>query len=441
MVLKSSFILTTIGGQLQHRMKRAIITICGIIFCQITIAQQIAFPNAEGFGRFATGGRGGDVYHVTNLDDSGKGSFRDAVSHSMRTVVFDVGGVINIKDKIKVAPKITIAGQTAPGEGIVVYGNGVSFSSDCVVRYMRFRGSVNMPRGACVVVVDSVQNVILDHISVEWGRWDDMHIKDSENITVQYSIIGEPIDPQRFGALFEGPKHVTINHCLWIDNQSRNPKAKATIEYVNNVVYNWGVDGFVGGHSAAEHSQDLINNYFIAGPNSGNNFVGEFAATDHVYQTGNYVDMNKDGKLNGRLVLDSDFVHAKATIEHSRQNAAMDIAHIESAEEAYMKVLLSAVASKHRYAVDDRIICYLQSLGKDGKIFKTEADAGGQGPINGGTTPKDTDGDGIPDDWEKAHNLNVNNAADGKAFANGSGYTNLEVYLNSIADIANIKTR
>jgi hypothetical protein len=298
---------------------------------------------------------------------------------------------------------------------------------------MRFRGSINMPRGACVVVVDSVQNVILDHVSVEWGRWDDMHIKESENITVQNSIIGEPIDPQRFGALFEGPKHVTIYHCLWIDNQSRNPKAKGTIEYVNNVVYNWGVDGFVGGHSAADHSQDLINNYFIAGPNSGKNFVGEFAATDHVYQSGNFVDMDKDGTLNGRLVLDTDFVHAKATVVRERQNAAMDAATIETAEAAYLNVLAKAGASLHRDAVDNRIIGYLRSLGKDGKIFKTEADAGGLSKISGGSVLKDTDRDGIPDEWEKANHLDMNNPADGKAYAGSSKYTNLERYLNSIA--------
>ncbi|WP_295651209.1 thrombospondin type 3 repeat-containing protein [uncultured Mucilaginibacter sp.] len=415
-------------------MKNIIIAISLLVSCHATIAQQLAFPGAEGFGRFATGGRGGSVYHVTNLDDAGPGSFRDAVSQPMRTVIFDVGGVINIKDKIKVAAKVTIAGQTAPGEGIVVYGNGVSFSGDDVVRYMRFRGSINMPKGACVVVVDSVKNVILDHISVEWGRWDDMHIKESDNVTVQYSIIGEPIDPQRFGALFENPTHVTIFGCLWIDNQSRNPKAKAGIEYINNVVYNWGVDGFVGGHSGAQHYQDVIGNYFIAGPNSGKNFVGEFETTDHVYQNGNYVDMDKGGTLNGRMVADSDFARAKASIVQSRQNAAVNAANIQSAQNAYLNIIATAGASLQRDAVDKRIIGYLTSLGRDGKIFKTEADAGGQGKIAGGSAPKDTDGDGIPDEWEITQHLNPNNPADGKTMAKGSGYTNLEMYLNSLTN-------
>lgn len=399
---------------------------------QFTTAQQIAFPGAAGFGRFATGGRSGSVYHVVNLDDSGAGSFRDAVSKPNRTVVFDLGGVIKIQDKIHVAENITIAGQTAPGDGIVVYGNGISFSNNCITRFIRFRGSINMPRGACVVVADSVHDVMFDHISVEWGRWDDFHIKDSKNITVQYSLIGEPIDPQRFGALFENPERVTIYHCLWIDNQSRNPKAKAGIEYVNNVIYNWGVNGLVGGHSGAVHNQDVINNYFIAGPNSGHAFIGMFSATDQVYQSGNYADMNKDGILNGRLVVDTDFLHAEATLKPARQNTAIPMEDIETAERAYYSVLKVAGASLHRDAVDERIIGYLKTLGKEGRIFKNEADAGGQPQLTGGVAPRDTDGDGIPDDWEQKFHLDPNNAADGNAIDKTSGYTYLELYLNGL---------
>src|SRR5689334_20899583 len=111
----------------------------------LTYAQQLAFPAAEGFGRFAAGGRGGTVYHVTNLNATGAGSFRDAVSKTARTIVFDVAGVIKIKEKIAAAPGITIAGQTAPGTGITVYGNGVSFGGNSIIRYIRFRGSITMP--------------------------------------------------------------------------------------------------------------------------------------------------------------------------------------------------------------------------------------------------------------------------------------------------------
>jgi hypothetical protein len=404
----------------------------GLLFALSSPAQTPAFPGAQGYGAYASGGRGAEVYHVTNLSDSGAGSFREAVSKPGRTVVFDVGGVINIVNKIQAAANLTIAGQTAPGEGIVVYGNGISFASNTIVRYMRFRGSINMPRGACVLVADNLKDAIFDHVSVEWGRWDDLHIKESSNITMQYCLIGEPIDPQCFGALFEGPVNITIHHCLWIDNQSRNPKAKAAIEYINNVVYNWGRVGLVGGHSASDHFQDVINNYFIAGPNSSAHFIGEFAATDHVFHGGNYTDIDKDGTLNGRPVIDTDFVHEKATLVPKKQNNPPLPVTAEPAADALKKVMETAGASLHRDAVDTRIIGYLRSNGKEGTIFKTEADAGGQGKITGGPEPKDTDGDGIPDAWEKAKGLNPAKAADGNTHQLNKEYTNLEVYINSL---------
>ena len=177
-----------------------VLLIITVVFFQGLWAQPVAFPGASGFGSQASGGRGGSVYHVTNLADSGAGSFRDAVREPNRTVVFDVAGVIRITGKVAAAPNLTISGQTAPGEGVVVYGNGISFADNTIVRYMRFRGSINMERGACTVNIDSVKNVILDHVSIEWGRWDNLHIKNSSNVTLQYCLVGEPIDPQRFGA-------------------------------------------------------------------------------------------------------------------------------------------------------------------------------------------------------------------------------------------------
>jgi len=394
-------------------------------------AQQLAFPGAEGFGRFATGGRGGTVYHVTNLNDSGAGSFRDAVSQSGRTVVFDIGGVIKIKEKIQAASRITIAGQSAPGQGIVIYGNGISFSDSSIIRHIRFRGSIDMSRGACTVVADDVKDVIFDHVSIQWGRWDNLHIKGSSNLTLQNCIIGEAIDPQRFGALLEVPTNVTIHHCLWIDNQSRNPKGKAAIEFINNVVYNWGVTGFVGGHSSANHYQDLIGNYFIAGPNSNNSFIGQFSATDHLYHKGNYIDLNKDGILNGQPAPDSSFVKTGATMQKNPTQYTGKVT-VDNATDAYYKVLKTAGASMHRDAVDTRLITYLQSLGKEGKIFKTEADAGGQGAIASGKLLTDTDKDGIPDVWENKNGLNRKDSSDANKLA-ANGYSNLENYLNSLA--------
>lgn len=395
-------------------------------------AQQTAFPGAEGFGRFASGGRGGTVYHVTHLDDSGPGSLRDAVSQPGRTVVFDVAGVIRIREKIVAAPKITIAGQTAPGTGITVYGNSISFSSNTIIRYIRFRGSTGMPRGGCTVIADDLQDIIFDHVSIEWGRWDNLHIKNSRRITLQYCLIGEGIDPQRFGALLENPVDITVHHCLWTGNQSRSPKAKARIEYLNNVVYNWGKSAFVGGHSATDHYQDLIGNYFIAGPSSSEEFLSMFTATDHVYHRDNYADLNRDGKVNGHLVTNADFIRQNATLVSRPSVIPGSNVAITPAGEAWKKVMSEAGCSLRRDAVDRRIIGYFKSLGRKGRIFRTEAEAGGQPEVRERHSKRrDRDGDGIPDRRETANQLNPDDATDAAAIS-PTGYTHLEHYINSL---------
>jgi len=415
-------------------MKKSILFFALAFWFSFISARQLAFPGADGFGKNAIGGRGGSVYHVTNLNDSGPGSFRDAVSEPKRTVVFDVNGVIKIQTKLSVSSFITIAGQTAPGDGIVVYGNGISMTgaTDVIIRYIRFRGSVAMSRGTCTVSSDNTKDIIFDHVSIEWGRWDNFHIKDSKDITVQYCLLGEGINPQMFGALLENPTNITIHHCLWVDNQSRNPKAKAGIEIINNIIYNWGSNGLVGGHSGALHHQDIINNYFIAGPNSSHAFIGMFSATDHVYHAGNKVDMDKNGKLNGRIVTDEDFIKAKATLEPKTQNSSFSLSGIEQPEVAYKNVLAKAGASLYRDDIDKRLVGYVKSLGKTGKVIKSEAEVGGQLELKPATAKKDTDGDGIPDSWESKHHLNPKDPADAN-LANKDGYTNLEVYLNELA--------
>lgn len=397
-------------------------------------AQQIAFPGARGFGRFAEGGRTGSVYHVTNLADSGKGSFRQAVSKPDRTVVFDLSGVIHITRRVTVSDHITIAGETAPGMGIVVYGDGVSFSgsNNVIVRYIRFRGSIAMSRGSCTLTADNAHDLIFDHVSIEWGRWDNLHIKNSSNVTLSYCIIGEGIDPQRFGALLEGPVDLTIHHCLWINNQSRNPKGKAKMEFINNIIYNWGSNGFVGGHSAADHYQDILGNYFIAGPSSTDHVLSMFTKTDHVFQKGNYADLNKDGLLNGVLLTPKDFAKTGATISRKRQAAAFPEDSIQDAADAYRSVLAEAGASQKRDPVDSRIVSYLRSLGAQGAIIKNEAAAGGQPEMKKKKAPRDTDGDGMCDRWERAHHLNPKDPVDGNQ-AGPDGYTQLETYLHSLA--------
>ena len=408
--------------------------ICMLFACVLNLqAQQLAFPGAEGFGAYATGGRGGAVVHVTNLNESGPGSFADAVSSPNRIVVFDVSGVIKISPAtiIMVASNITVAGQTAPGDGITIYGNRVvTNGTNVILRYLRMRGSINMASDKCAVTIDNASNIIYDHCSISWGRWDNIHITNSTNITFQYCMIGEGIDPQRFGAITDGTRNWTVHHCLWIDNKSRNPKMKCFLQYINNVVYNYGCCGIVGGHSAADNYQDVMNNYFIAGPSSGDGsgYLSDWTPTDHLYSSGNYIDLDKDGTLNGTPMTS----YAGATVQTSPYLTSPTTTTMQSAADAYATVLSSAGASIVRDTTDTRLIAQLTSLGTTGTNIASEADVKGPGLLFSAPPRVDTDNDGMPDDWEIAHGLNPNDPSDANGDRDGDGWTNIEEYINSI---------
>lgn len=409
-----------------------------------------AFPGAEGFGADATGGRGGAVYHVTTLGDAGPGSFRDAVSQPHRTVVFDVGGVIRLESNVPVCSDLTIAGETAPGEGICLYGRSVSLGgqSNVIIRYLRFRQGIAGDRGKKALGMDrGASRIIIDHCSIEWGRWDNLGITvGSHDITVQFCLVAEAIHPQSFGALIDSVTSVTLSHNLWQSNESRNPKAKGTIQFINNVVYNWGQTGLCGGHSAADHSLDVVNNYFIKGPSSNDRFAGQFLASDHVYQAGNYADLDQDGRLNGQPVAAADFHRADEpayTLPTFEPAAALHPAipvTTEAAAAAYARIVAGAGCSLRRDAVDLRLIEELTSLGRKGKTIPHtdllgEALAGGLGEVRGGPAPVDTDRDGMPDPWETARRLDPHDPADALK-VQPSGYTRLEEYLHRLAAAA-----
>lgn len=393
-----------------------------------------AFPGATGFAAStATGGRGGTVYHVTNLDDAGPGSLRDAVSQPKRIVVFDVGGYIRLKSILAVKSDITIAGQTAPGEGIGTLGYEVSFSpsSNVIVRYIRFRQGITpgQERKGAINITNG-RDMIFDHVSIEWGRWDCVQMSGCTNMTMQDCIIGEGVPPQRFGAIVQS-QNVTFFRNLWINNKSRNPKSKGTVQYINNVIYNWGGGGgFVAGHSAADCFHDIVNNYFIAGPESGDGkgAFAQAAETDKVYLSGNYLDTNANGALDGRPVTEANF--SRITVLKSPFSSSLP-SQIDSAEVALQKVIEGAGCSLHRDSVDARLIDELKSLGKRGKLIADPAEVGGAGEIKGGSAPPDTDNDGIPDAWEAAHGMDASNPQDASR-ADASGYPMLEVYLNSL---------
>jgi pectate lyase len=333
----------------------------------------IAFPGAEGFGQFSAGGLGGQVVHVTNLNDSGPGSLRDAVSQDHRIVVFDIAGSINLKSVLAVHNQITIAGRTAPGDGITIAGAEVSLSDshDIVIRHLRIRQGLSPGEDRkSAINMTGCRDILLDHVSVQWGRWDTIDMNGCTNVTIQNCIIGPGVDPQRFGCLCQS-ENVTFSHNLFVSNQSRNPKAKGKIQYVNNVVYNWGVCGLVGGHSATDHWLDVIGNYFLAGPNSSGHCLGEFTPTDHVYQTGNCVDANRDGLLNGRPIVAEDFTDRAGapTIMPQPGVVPTQPMTIDTAPEAFEKVLADAGDSSHRDVVDQRLIDDVRSYGKTGSVI------------------------------------------------------------------------
>jgi hypothetical protein len=407
---------------------------CGLGQGAAKAQHMLAFPGAEGYGATASGGRGKPVVAVTTLADDGPGSFRDAVTHPGATVVFKVAGVVHLKSNVTLASDLTLAGQTAPGSGITIADAKVTMngSSNIIIRYMRFRGGIAEGRGASSLQLGNASHVMLDHLSIEWGRWDNIQAEGNTYSTLQNSIIGEGIVPQRFGCLCESD-YTTFSHNLWIDNKSRNPKGKGHIQYVNNVVYNWGVDGYVGGHGGADHYADLIGNYFIAGPDSGPNFIGEFAKTDHTYQSGNLLDDNKDGKLAGRPVTQEDFLHVNADVVQ-QPFAAPDVpVHVDSAESIVSSIAAGAGDTLCRDSVDARLVDQLRSYGTKGKLIDDETEVGGNPATFDGKPPLDTDGDGIPDAWERRHHLDPHNAADAQRLDPETGYSYLELYLNDLA--------
>lgn len=401
-----------------------------------------AFPGAEGFGKWASGGRGGSVYHVTNLNDSGPGSFRDAVSATNRTVVFDVGGVIHIGARIVVSKDITIAGQTAPGEGVAIYGNGLSFTNAnrTIARYMRFRMGKIGASGKDGIAIANGTNMIFDHCSVSWGRDENFSIsggsgEDPGLVTIQNCLIAQGLVPHSCGGLIQDFNGVSILRTLYIDNDTRNPKVKGINEYINNVIYNWNSAAYILGDSAADSYANVIGNYFISGPNTGAAPFTRGNLNFHIYALNNYHDSNKNGLLDGSLLSQG----AYGTVDW--QTVAYDYPGVKTlhpVQTAYKIVSSRAGACLPiRDRHDTRLIKELNSLGTSGQLISDENNSPmyGIGILDSGINPTDTDQDGMPDYWEQSiAGLNVL-VADHNGDADGNGYTNLEDYLNFLGSL------
>ena len=402
-----------------------------------TMAQQLAFPGAQGWGRFATGGRTGSVYHVTNLNDSGTGSLRDAVSQPNRIVVFDVSGVIRISSRIVFAKNLYVAGQTAPGEGVTVYGDGVSFSGadNIIVRYMRFRmGAVGTKDKDCAGIANG-QNMIFDHCSFAWGQdenfsinWDNKGTA-PKNITLQNSIVGQGLMTHSAGGLMQAD-NITLYRLLLVDNSTRNFKVKGINQYANNLVYNWKNAAYnMGGDSEGTSYANIESNLFINGPAVGGNCLTGGNANFHFYGADNWQDQNRDGRFNP-----TEFTGDGGG---DRQAQPYDYPELEkwAATDLVEKLLPDVGASlPYRDLADCYMVDEVLSFGKQGRLITNENELPIGVPTQWswfkGTKAQDTDGDGMPDWWETANGCDPQK--NDAMTLDANGYANIENYINSL---------
>ena len=452
----------------------------------------IAFPGAEGCGCHATGGRGGDVYHVTTLDDTGaSGSLRYAVTQTgARTIVFDVAGTINLTTPLDIANgDLTIAGQSAPGDGICIAGAEVRVNaSNVIIRYLRFRPGNDVtyldPTTGDPVIFNGLsgtgqQNIIIDHCSMSWSTDECATFYDNRDFTLQWCIVSESLansihekGKHGYGGIWGG-QTASFHHNLLAHHTNRTPRLCGSrytgkpederVELFNNVIYNYG-----SAYAGEGGSYNFLNNYYKPGPYTSlkascNRLFTAYAddgknenkkGTHGVfYFKGNYIDPTCDRltekkrkailKVNedntAGLVVKDDFAPKSELLAAE----AFDIAEhttLQPTWDAYESVLLHAGASFRRDKHDARIVdevrrgtyTYEGSHGSTLGIIDQPSDVGGWGEYRQAPAPADTDGDGMPDEWEKAHGLNPADSRDGAAYNLDPHYTNLEVYLNEL---------
>ena len=400
-------------------------------------AQQLAFPGAQGWGRFATGGRTGSVYHVTNLNDSGTGSLRDAVSQPNRIVVFDVAGVINITSRIVFKNNLYVAGQTAPGEGITVYGDGVSFSgaSNIIVRYMRFRMGHKGSSGKDCAGIANGANMIFDHCSFAWGLDETFSINPDgkgttpENITLQNSIVGQGLMTHSAGGLLQ-TDHISIVGNLLCDNSTRNFKIKGINQYANNIVYNWSNGAYImGGDSEGKSYVNIQSNLFINGPAKGGAAFTGGNADFHCYGDDNWQDRDMDGTFNPLEITDYNAATREST---PYDYPALDLNPGKTLIETNLPTVGASLP--YRDMTDCYMVDEVMSFGKKGALISNEETLAYGAPntwnVWKGDKRTDTDGDGMPDEWEVDNGTDPTKNDAMKIDANG--YANIENYINSI---------
>jgi hypothetical protein len=416
-----------------------------------------AFPGAEGYGAESTGGRGGDVYHVTSLaDDFTPGTLRygiyTAPGYSNRTIVFDISGAISLTYSMYVyGTNITIAGQTAPGQGICLEKRDTEiYGNDLIIRHIRSRlGDDNTQYDVDAIGILYGHDIIVDHCSASWSL-DEVFsaTKDTTGATIQYCYIAEALNlgNHSYGSLFRPDVdcNLSVHHNLYADNRSRNPRPGTygdktlNLDFRNNVIYNWLNECGYSGIPGEYVNMNYAGNYCIAGPSTGSGklttvFDG-ISFDTAIYQSGNKVDGDRDGVIDGT---DGGWGMFVGTYTPTGTSFSAPAVYTQTADAALATVLTNVGAFPwNRDTVDANVTSQVLSGGTAGAIYNTVADAGGWPtyPVVTRDANFDTDRDGMANTWEIAHGLDPN-VADNNGDFDNDGYTNLEEYLNELAPI------
>jgi hypothetical protein len=419
-------------------------------------AEVPAFPGAEGAGAMSVGGRGGRAIHVTNLNDSGPGSLRAALDASgPRTVIFDVGGTIRLNKRLLVTNgQLTIAGQTAPGGGITIRDYPLMIAADdVIVRFLRSRLGDESRFVGDAVWVSNGRRIILDHVSASWATDESLSVASTYkrpgdrlgDVTVQWSIISEslcgpknPQGPHCYGSLVTGSRgaRYTFHHNLWANQLARMPRPGnglspnedpqgGIFDFRSNVMYNWASQAGYNSGPPGRVTYNFVGNSYWTGPDTKKALIfDERDPFARAWFAGN--------SLNGAELPDQWSAVAAQGGRANRLGAPAPVVPIatDSAAQAYEKVLRFAGASLKRDPVDARVVEGVRT--RTGRLLNSQADVGGWPMLARGTPWSDSDGDGIPDDWERAHGLNPRDPRDG-ARVGPDGYSNLEHWLNALA--------
>ena len=399
-------------------------------------AGQLAIPDAQGFGAYATGGRGGTVQVVTNLNSSGPGSFADAVSQANSIVVFDVGGVVDLTSELAIASNVTIFGQTAPGQGIALEGGSsgynisLSGSSNDIIQYIRvLQGGPSTVQKTAIEMYNT-SNAILDHVSVEYAPYDSIDMTGSgSNITIQNSLLADPIMGQQFNVHAQDTGPDSFFNNIFANSDNRNPMAKVDDQFINNVDYNFRA-GYTVADTGGDFNQDIIGNYFITGPSTTDNNDAFFQMDSNItaYSAGNLENTGRNGVLNGAGISPSGVTVANTPFYSEAP---------KTAQQAYSYDVANAGDSLHLNSVDALVLNQVASLGTSGNIYNSPGDTGisngGMGTIQGGSLPLGGQSGDVPIAWIQQMGLTTADFANPTGDYNNTGYDNIEKYAAAIA--------